>query len=259
VDALLEATYLAETRHFWFLGFRRFVRPLLAAATAGRQSPQILDCGCGTGANLLMLGDFGRPFGFDLNRRGLEFARMAGHRRVARASIDAIPTPEACIDVVTSFDVLSTLPESVEIAAMSEMHRVLRPGGALVLNVAAMEILTGNHSVLAKEVRRYDRRRLRFIVERAGFVIERLTYTNASLFPLMIAVRTFQRLAGLAAPEEAGREIATPPAPVNGVLAAFLAIEAHAVRWMDMPFGSSLLCLARKPAGVSEGRPRERP
>ncbi len=253
MDALLEATYLAETRHFWFLGFRRFVRPLLAAGTAGRTCPQILDCGCGTGANLFMLDDFGRSFGFDLNRRGLEFAKIEGHLRVARASIDAIPIPDARMDLVTSFDVLSVLPEAVETAALSEMHRVLRPGGALVLNVAAMEILTGNHSVLAKEVRRYDRRRLQFIVERAGFVIERLTYTNASLFPLMLAVRAIQRLAGLATPEEAGREISTPPAPVNAVLAALLAIEARAHRWMNMPFGSSLLCLARKAVRVSEG------
>jgi ubiquinone/menaquinone biosynthesis C-methylase UbiE len=253
VDALLEATYLAETRHFWFLGFRRIVRPLLSAATAGRSAPQILDCGCGTGANLRMLDDVGRAFGFDLNRRGLEFAKIAGCRRVVRASIDAIPIPDARMDLVTSFDVLSAVPEAVETAAMAEMHRVLRPGGALVLNVAAMEVLTGNHSVLAKEVRRYDRRRLRSIVEGAGFVVERLTYTNASLFPLMLAVRTIQRLAGLAAPEEAGREIATPPALVNGVLAALLAIEALALRWIDMPFGSSLLCLARKPRGVNEG------
>jgi ubiquinone/menaquinone biosynthesis C-methylase UbiE len=251
VDDLLEATSRAEAHHFWFAGFRQFVRPLLAEATAGRTRPCILDCGCGTGANLSLLGEVGVAHGFDLSYRGLEIAKQSGYRRLARASIDAIPFPDASFDLVTSFDVIYALPEAVETAALAEMHRVLRPGGALVLNVAAMEILRGNHSVLSRELRRYSRPRLRLVVERAGFKIARLTYTNASLFPVMLAVRTIQRIAGLAPPEEAGLEITTPPAPVNAALKLLLTLEAHALRWVDMPCGGSLLCLARKKTGVS--------
>ncbi|MBE3071767.1 MAG: class I SAM-dependent methyltransferase [Acidobacteria bacterium] len=251
MDDLLEATSRAEARHFWFAGFRRFVRPLLAQAVAGRPRPLILDCGCGTGANLSLIGEFGAAYGFDLSQRGLAFASRSGHHRLARASIGAIPFPDASFDLVTSFDVIYALPETVEMAAVKEMHRVLRPGGALVLNVAAMEILRGDHSVLSKELRRYSRPHLKLVVERAGFEVVRLTHTNASLFPLMLAVRTIQRIAGLAPPKEAGIEIATPAAPVNAALKLLLALEAYALRWMNMPCGSSLLCLARKKTGVS--------
>ena len=131
------------------------------------------------------------------------------------------------------------------------MNRVLQPGGSLVLNVAAMKILRGNHSVLSRELRRYSRSGLRRVVEHAGFEIVRLTYTNATLFPLVLAVRTIQRIAGLAPMEEAGLEITTPAAPVNAALTLLLALEARALRRVNMPWGSSLLCLARRPAGVS--------
>ena len=111
-----------------------------------------------------------------------------------------------------------------------------------------MEILRGNHSVLSAEVRRYSRTSLRALLEPAGFRIERMTYTNAALFPLMLGVRGVQRVMGLAQESEAEGEITVPPGPVNAALGALLAVEAVVVRAVPMPFGSSLLCLARKPA-----------
>ena len=247
VDELLDATYRAEREHFWFQGFRRFVTPVIDRAAAGRRDLRILDCGCGTGANLEILAPYGRAFGFDLNALGLGFASRNGHARVARASIAAIPFPADAFDLVTSFDVWQTLPSHVEAAAPREMFRVLRPGGAMVINVAALPVLFGNHSVLSEEQQRYDRPRVRELVEGAGFRIERLTFTNFTLFPLMLGVRTFQRAVGLKPPEEATGEITVPPRPVNAALAALLAVEAAALRRVNMPVGSSLLCLARKP------------
>jgi SAM-dependent methyltransferase len=247
VDRLLEATFQAETRHFWFRGLRRFVRPLLADAVAGRERPRVLDAGCGTGCNLRMLPELARGYGFDLNRVGLRYAREAGHARVARASVVAIPFPDATFDLVTSFDVLYALTTDEARRAMSEMARVLKPGGTLVVNVAALEILRGGHSVLAEELRRYDRPMMEDAVAQAGLRLARLTYTNASLFPAILAARLLQRAAGMNTPEDTGHEISVPPAPVNAVLDAVLRLEAMLLRVIDLPFGSSLLCAAKKP------------
>jgi ubiquinone/menaquinone biosynthesis C-methylase UbiE len=249
VDRLLEATARAEREHFWFRGFRRFVSPMLARAAAGRSGLLLLDCGCGTGTNLrVLLEPYGEAWGFDLTWTGLVAAKANGVRRVARASVAAVPFPSAAFDIVTSFDVLYCLPGEVEQAAVSEMWRVLKPGGAAIINLAAMEILRGNHSVLSAELRRYNRASLRALLEPAGFRVERMTYTNAALFPVMLTVRGVQRLMGLAAESEAEGEITVPPRPLNAMLSVLLAAEAGIVRAVPMPFGSSLLCLARKPA-----------
>ena len=244
---MLRATALAESRHFWFRGFRRFVQPLLEIATKEVSDARILDCGCGTGANLEMLGRFGRGYGFDLTTVGLEIGRQEGRTRLARASVAAIPFPSDAFDVVTSFDVLYALDPPVEQAAAAEMFRVTRPGGFLIVNVAAMDVLKGDHSVLGHEVRRYSRDSLERLLTGAGFEIVSITHTNASLFLPMVAVRTFQRWRGLRSEEQARDDITVPPAPLNELLTAVLVVESWWARAFDSPFGSSLLCLARKP------------
>lgn len=247
MDRLLEATRQAEQVHFWFRGFRAFIRPLIAAATARIQQPRILDCGCGTGANIRILGRYGQASGFDLTWRGLEFARDYGLRRVAQASATHIPFRTGAFHLVTAFDLLQVLPDEMEAQALAEMYRVLRPGGALIVNVAALQILHGTHAVLGSEVRRYTRARLEQAITAAGFEIERLTYTNFTLFPMMLAVRTAQRVRGLPPGGEGAIDTQVPPAPVNVALSALVLLEAAAIRIVNMPIGSSVLCMARKP------------
>ena len=245
MDRLLEATARAERDHFWFRGFRRFVTPLFDRATDGRRDLLMLDCGCGTGHNLQLLRRAGRAFGIDITFSGLTYAASRGDRKVAQASAARLPFGGELFDIVTSFDVIYSLPDDAERGAVSEMWRVLKPGGHLLLNVAAMPILHGSHSVLSGEIRRYSRDGLRQLLDLAGFQIERITYTNFSTFPLTAGVRLAQKVLG--GHKESAAEITIPAPPVNGLLSGVLAAEAVAMKYVDMPAGSSLLCLARKP------------
>ena len=249
-DRLLALTYRAEQSHFWFRGFRQYVRPALQRATAGVRDARILDCGCGTGSNVRMLGEYGHALGFDLTGTGVRFARSHGHR-VAQASIGAIPFRTGTFDLVTSFDVFQCLPDDVEAAAIAEMARVLKPGGWMLLHVAALEILHGKHSVLSEEVRRYTPARLRAIVERGGFTIDRLTFDHLTLLPMMLPVRVWHRLTASGGDVQAGEgEITVPPAPVNAALTALVSLEALALRAVNMPIGCSLMCLARRSPAI---------
>jgi SAM-dependent methyltransferase len=243
MDRLLEATARAERDHFWFHGFRRFVAPLLAHATAGKPRAAILDCGCGTGNNLTMLRHYGRACGIDITMSGLMYAHNRGERQVARASATALPFAAGQFDLVTSFDVLYAFDDEMERAALNEMYRVLRPGGQILINTAALKSLRGNHSVLGGEKRRYDRRELRDHLISTGFTVLRITYTNFTLLPMVAGVRWMQRLSGH---RESTQEMNVPSRPVNTALASLLAVEAAALRVVNMPLGSSLLALARK-------------
>ena len=247
MDRLLELTYAAERTHFWFRGFRRFVAPFVAQAAAGRTDLRLLDCGCGTGANLALLARHGRAFGFDITMLGLQFARKHGLTRVARASIGEIPFPDASFDVLTSFDVLYGLPDPLEAAAAREMARVLKPGGAAVITVAAFASLRGGHGTFTNEVRRYTTGSLAALLRGAGLEIVRTSYTHATLFPLLYAVRNWQRWRGGGEAEASEGDLVVPSAPVNAVLSAALIAESWLLRAIDLPFGSSVIVLARKP------------
>lgn len=247
VDDLLRATARAEERHFWFRGFRWFVRPLIHRALAHTRSALVLDCGCGTGTNLQLFDAYGAAYGFDLSPTGLQMARARGRTRLVRATIAEVPFPDDTFDLVTSFDVLYALDDDAEHRAIREMFRVARPGGYALVNVAATPALRGDHSILSREVRRYTRESLSELFASAGFQVVRLTYTNAVLFLPMLAIRKFHRLRGLAEESAATSEIAVPPAPANAFLSGLLWLESV---WLGLGvnvFGSSLLCLARKP------------
>jgi ubiquinone/menaquinone biosynthesis C-methylase UbiE len=245
MDQLLDATARAEREHFWFRGFRRFVAPLLARAAGGRTDLRILDCGCGTGNNLRMLRRYGPATGIDLTFSGLACARRQGERLVARASALTLPFSDDTFDLATSFDVIYAFDDDQAAKALREMRRVLRPGGHLVLNVAALPILRGNHSILGGEVQRYTRSSLGRHLRDAGFEVLRLTYTNAAILPIVAGVRFAQRL------RQGGHrlsdgEMTVPAAPINLALSSLLAAESIALRVVDMPLGSSLLTLAKK-------------
>ena len=78
-------------------------------------------------------------------------------------------------------------------------------GRPLILNVAALEVLRGRHAVLSEEVRRYTPGGVRRLLAGAGFEIDRLTFANASLFPIMLPVRVLQRMSRAERPARAGR------------------------------------------------------
>ena len=249
MDRLLELTHLAEQTHFWFRGFRSFMRPEVARAIDGVRTPLIIDCGCGTGANVSWLTEYGNAFGFDLTWNGLTLGQQMGRTRLTRASIGEIPFRGGIADLATSFDVFQCLPDAVEQQAIGEMFRVLRPGGALLLNVAALPLLRGHHAALSQEIRRYTPGRLRQLVEGAGFTIDRLTFVHAALFPVMLPVRLAQRWTSADEAIPSGEfEITVPPAPINALLSGLGRLEAAALAVVNMPIGGSLMCRGHKPA-----------
>jgi len=241
---MLEATALAEDEHFWFKGLRRNARRLLHRALAGRPVTLIVDCGTGTGRNLDWLAEFGPAVGVERSPVGLSFGRSRG-RRMVQGTVVELPFADATADVATSFDVLYCLADEDERRAVEEMWRVLKPGGVALVNVAALDILHGSHSTLTHEVRRYTRPRLRALLSRAGFAVERMTFTNMATFPATLAVRLGERLTGRAG-EASDADLRVPARPINAVLDAALAVESELMRVTNLPIGTSLMCVARK-------------
>jgi SAM-dependent methyltransferase len=245
MQRLLEATARAEETHFWFRGLRRTAEQLLLAASGGRRGSRVVDCGTGTGRNLEWLERFGQAVGVETAPFGLAAGRQRG-RRVVAATVTALPFADASADFATSFDVLYCLDEPAERRALREMWRVLKPGGIAMLNVAAFEMLRGSHSTLSHEVRRYTPATLRASLVATGFVVERLTFTNLTLFPFILAVRVAQRVTGTAA-RPSDSDLNLPPGPINEFFNLALTAEAAILRVANLPIGTSLMAVARKP------------
>lgn len=243
---LHELTAAAEPTHFWFHGFRTYFSREIRRIADGRQDLSILDCGCGTGYNLrVLLAPYGRTFGFDLHVDSIRRSRVR-RRPLVRANAERIPFASDTFDLVTSFDVIQSVPDDRR--AVREMGRVLAPGGHLVLNVTALDFMRGDHSDVWGELRRYTPGRARRLLDDAGLEPVRVAFLFGSLLPLMLAVRMAQRVQRLWRVPRGDEDLVVPPVPINALLTAVVRAEAALARRVPIPFGSSLMIVARKPA-----------
>jgi SAM-dependent methyltransferase len=168
--------------------------------------------------------------------------------RLAAASVNELPFPTDSFDFVVSLDVWSHTGVDDALAA-HETHRVLHPGGRLILNLAAFGFLKGGHDFATDVKRRYTRPQVRALLEGAGFEIERLTYWNATLMPSIALVRWLSRMRLARAPAEARSDFRPLPAPVNSMLRGVAALELNASRHLSLPFGTSVFAVALKKHG----------
>jgi SAM-dependent methyltransferase len=187
------------------------------------------------------LARYGRTVGIDLAPEAIAFCRERGVR-AARASLLALPFGDAAFDVVVSFDVIYHDWVEDDRAAVAEMARVLRSGGLLLVRVPALEALRGAHDAEVQSRHRYTRSELASLLAGCGLRVERSTYCNSLLFPLLLARRTLDRLTG-----RAGSDVGFLSAPLEWVFAHALGAEAALVRrGLSLPMGASVVALARR-------------
>jgi SAM-dependent methyltransferase len=234
-----------EGDHWWFQGRRRIVASVLRRyLPSGPGGRRIFDVGCGSGEMVDMLREFGTVSAIDPSADAVAHCR---ERFGAEVQVDIglvpddLPGPGA-VDVVTAFDVVEHLDD--DLGALRRINALLPPNGTLVVTVPALQLLWGPHDVLNHHRRRYTRARLRAQLETAGFSIERISYFNTVLFPVVAAVRLARRLRPH--PSREGASDFTMPSPlVNRVLLGLLSSEAALLRVASLPIGVSIVAVAR--------------
>jgi SAM-dependent methyltransferase len=231
-----------EADHFWYQG----VHALFAGALrAEPRRARILDAGCGTGGLIRSLersAPDARFVGFDLSPLALRFARERGHRDLARASIERVPFRDGSFDAVVSADVLYHAGVLDDAAALRELARVVRPGGAVLLNLPAHPGLRGAHDAQIHTARRYSRADVRRLAAAAGLEVEKLRWFNCALLPAALLVRVLSRGG------PARSDVSLPAAPLNALLSAWLRMEAWWTLRLPLPIGLSLFAVLRRPS-----------
>lgn len=246
-----------ERWHWWFQGRRRILAEILRSElarqrAAGREPRRLVSLGCGPAAGLdwlvEVLGGGGRVIGVDADPSGA----LRGHRESAAAlppgvvfvygRAEATPLRSGSCDGVLALDLIEHLDDDA--AGLAEAARLVRKGGFLLVTVPAFPSLWGNQDVVSHHKRRYRARSLAGAFERAGLEISWLSYFNTLLFPAVATVRWGRRLLGRAEGEvsdfESGR-----PGVVNDGLKRLFAAERHLVGKLPLPFGVSLVAVAR--------------
>src|SRR5229473_6600934 len=234
--------YEVEGKHWWFAGRRRIIAGFVerVCRDLGKPQPRILDIGCGTGANLQMLADFGVAEGVDVSNEALEFCRARGLATVRQGAAETLPYEDASFDLVTGLDVVEHLDD--DIAGLKEMRRVLRPRGRALLFVPAFMFLWGVQDDVSNHRRRYTLPELKRKLGEAGFSVERATYANLTFFAPILIGRLLMRLIGWRPASENNITIGA----LNGLLGRIFSAESWWLRRLNFPFGVSIVCVAKR-------------
>jgi SAM-dependent methyltransferase len=231
-----------EMRHWWFRGRRQVLLDLLMRHLSLASHPRLLDLGCGTGGNIGALASLGDVIGIEPDPRAVALARTRGGAMFCRATGTALPFASESFDGVVASDVLEHIAEDA--SAVTEISRVLRPGGVLVFSVPAHPWLYAHHDAALLHHRRYTRRSLRHVIQVGGLTMEWLSYWNAILFPVVCAYRMIGKLRGDTGVRS---DIGPTPGFFNEALAGVLDVEARALRYTRLPWGVSLVGVASRP------------
>ncbi|NCF74084.1 MAG: methyltransferase domain-containing protein [Gammaproteobacteria bacterium] len=245
-EALFSQMRELEDKHWWFLGRRRIVEAVIGRLRL-KPGTRILDAGCGTGGNLPMLQQFGQVTGAEYDPQAAEIARKRQVAEIIQAGLpDELPFEKDQFHLVTLLDVLEHIDD--DHASLVALGQLIRPGGYLVLTVPAYKFLWGEHDIEHHHKRRYRAAELRSQLQNAGMQLQWLSYYNSWLFPFVAAVRLLRKLKPLTKERSAvGRELELPPAPINWFLKSLFASERHWLGKVPVPFGVSLIAVARKP------------
>ena len=236
-----------EDRHWWFVARRRILERVLGQFVDLPEEATILEAGCGTGGNLPLLSRFGRVHALEPDGEARAFARAKGGPGVdydvrPGALPGDLPFDPESFDLVVAFDVIEHVEEDV--ASLAALKTKLRPDGRLLMTVPAFPSLWSRHDELHHHKRRYRRGQLLERLEEAGLEPVLATHFNCLLFPPIAGIRLLQRLGG----GKAGSDDERLPSPlVNRLLTWLFASERHLIGRLPLPFGVSLLVLA-KPA-----------
>jgi SAM-dependent methyltransferase len=230
-----------EDEMWWFRGSHANLLTAFHGHAGRLPSGLLLDAGCGTGGLLAKLArelPEGRPIGLDADAMACAIARTKSGRPVCAGSANAMPFATGSLAAIFSADVLCHRNVD-EVRALADFHRCLAGGGLLVMNLPSYQWLLSAHDHAVHNVRRYTQRRVRALLQGAGFARIRMTYWNTILFPLMVLRR-------LGAQREVS-DVMPFPAPLELAFRGIMRIEnrllGHGIR---LPFGGSLLATAIK-------------
>ena len=234
--------FLLEDFYWWHRGLHKILLDQLERYNIKSRHLSILDAGCGTGKVLELAGDYGSVCGIDNSSEALRFARLRDKKsRLLQGNVSQLPFKNDAFDVLINFDVLYSLDD--DIGALKEFHRSLKASGLLILNLPAYNFLSSRHDSAIFTKRRYCKKKAIKLLLDNGFKIERATYWNTFLFPLLAFIRIWNKFLPKTGCKS---DLYYLPWPINYLLTQVIYVEILLMRRSNFPFGLSLLIVAKK-------------
>jgi ubiquinone/menaquinone biosynthesis C-methylase UbiE len=245
-----QQVFSVQTTHWWGRNRRKLGLDLLKKFGAGAGARH-LDIGCGTGQNLRLMDSLNpaRVVGLDLSPIALEFARKACPQcEFVRSDLNhALPFADQSFDVATIFSVLYHRWVNSELAVLTEARRVLRPGGLLLITEPAFKSLAREIDIIDMAARRYRLQPFKDMLREAEFDVVFSNYFTSFGAPVILGMNAIKAIGKKPTPATDAADMRPMNPLLNAAFYAAARAEAELVKAaVPMPFGTTLICVARR-------------
>lgn len=240
-ESLYHLHYQQEESHWWFAARSEIVRQMIERYGHLQPGDTILDVGCGTGAILKELSRKYGVVGIDMSPLAIEYSKKRGLTDVHQMTLEEFPKDRYRVKTVILLDVIEHIDNDIEV--LRQAGEIVGPDGRIILTVPAYMWLWSSHDLINHHKRRYNAATLRAALDKAGLEPIKLTYYNTILFPFAAIRRLMTKWQKV---EANASNVVDQPSPfINNLFRAIFSSERHLISGMNLPFGVSLLAVAR--------------
>lgn len=230
-----------QKKHWWFVTKKEIVLDVISRYLRKSSDIKVLDIGCGSGLMLNALEEVGQTFGMDMSDDAINFSKEIFNGKVERGFLpDQIPYEENFFDLITALDVIEHVDQDVDSLKAIRAHLVV--DGKAVITVPAYMFLWSKFDELNEHKRRYTLTELNDKLVQAGFTVEKISYFNTLLFPVVFIVRMLNNVLK----RDGSSDVDMPSSPLNLILMKIFGIEKYLLKFLNLPFGVSILAVVRK-------------
>lgn len=229
--------YRQEEYYWWHRAKRALVKQFIPAGTR----LNILDIGCGTGKLLEELQKNGEVWGVDMSEAAISLCHRRGLTHVRTGKLPGLNLAQR-FDVIICLDVLEHIKDDHQ--AIKNITKLLKPGGKLILTVPAYQWLYSYWDKILHHYRRYSPQQLTRCFLGSGLEITKLSFVYSFLLPLVVPFRLVRQKAF--AKKTPTSDFIALPQWLHGFFFALAKIEHFFIQYVNLPFGISLLCIAKK-------------
>ena len=242
-DAFSEL-FNSETNNFWFKVRNKIIKFFILKYVPNKKI-KILDLGCGTGFVSQTIKSMGYSIDcLDIFHDALRFCmkRNAGDDYYL-SNLYLMPFSEQ-YNLISAFDVIEHINDDCKV--LNNIHSALKRDGQLLITVPANKKLWSYFDIHCEHKRRYSKEELAKKIEDTGFEIVRISYFMTLLFPFIYVSRLrYKNIKKSDKISNSFNELSINHF-LNMIFYLIFNIESYLIKYINLPFGSSLICLARK-------------
>jgi SAM-dependent methyltransferase len=186
---------------------------------------------------------FANRIGLDLSDDAIRWCAEKGLGKVQKGDACNLPFGDGEFDLVLATDIIEHVDD--DLRAITEIRRVLAPGGTAIISVPAFRSLWGLQDEVAHHKRRYLKAELLELIRRGGLTCHAGFYFNYLLFLPIWGARQIIRLLHVKLNSE--NQLNTPI--LNRLLTWIFTLDVTTARIVHPPFGVSIVAVSTREIG----------